>query len=121
MFISLDENEIIFSYPFVSETQFTSAPHAISSKPENLKLNKDNLLMGMDRIRFKALGTKQILLATDAVSCWLLVDDLEIRSARLKRLLACKNPEDFKRLVVDERANKNMHVDDSTIVRLRCN
>ena len=76
--------------------------------------------MGMDRIRFRARGTKQILLATDAVSCWLLADDQEIRAARLVQLLNCKTPIEFQQLVLEERTNKNMHVDDSTVVLLRC-
>ncbi len=116
----IDGNEITFSYPYVSETQFTSAPMAVSSRLDNLKMNKDNLLMGLDRIRFRALGIKQILLATDAVSCWLLADDKEIRATRLAQLLNCKTPDEFKQLVLEERTNKNMHVDDSTVVLLRC-
>jgi hypothetical protein len=87
---------------------------------DNFKMNKDNLHMGMDRLRFRAIGTKQILLATDAVSCWLLADDQEIREARLVQLLNCKTPVEFQQLVLEERANKNMHVDDSTVVLLRC-
>ena len=116
----LDGEEIAFSYPYVSETQFTSAPLAMSSRPDNLKMNKDNLHMGMDRLRFRAIGAKQILLATDAVSCWLLADDKEIRTGRLKQLLSCKTPLEFQELVLGERASKNMHVDDSTVVLLRC-
>ena len=116
----IDDKEITFSYPYVSETQFTSAPLAVSSRPDNLKMNKDNLLMGMDRLRFRALGTKQILLATDAVSCWLLADNQQIRAGRLAQLLNCKNPFEFQQLVVEERTNKNMHIDDSTVVLLRC-
>ena len=116
----IDDKEITFSYPYVSETQFTSAPLAVSSRPDNLKMNKDNLLMGMDRLRFRASGTKQILLATDAVSCWLLADNQQIRAGRLAQLLNCKTPLEFQQLVVEERTNKNMHVDDSTVVLLRC-
>ena len=116
----IDDKEITFSYPYVSETQFTSAPLAVSSRPDNLKMNKDNLLMGMDRLRFRALGTKQILLATDAVSCWLLADNQQIRAGRLAQLLNCKTPFEFQQLVVEERTNKNMHIDDSTVVLLRC-
>jgi hypothetical protein len=70
--------------------------------------------------RNKAVGTKQILLATDAVSCWLLADDQAIRATRLGQLLNCKTPVEFQQLVLEERANKNMHVDDSTVVLLRC-
>jgi len=116
----IDGEEIIFSYPYVSETQFTSAPMALSSRIDNMKMNKDNLHMGMDRIRFRAVGTKQVLLATDAVSCWLLADDKEIRAIRLGQLLNCRTPGEFKKLVLTERASKNMHVDDSTVVLLRC-
>ena len=83
-------------------------------------MNKDNLHMGMDRLRFRAIGIKQILLATDAVSCWLLADDKVIRARRIAKLLNCKTPHDFQSLVVEERAIKNMHVDDSTVVLLRC-
>jgi len=114
----ISNNEVRFSYPYIQESQFTSAPNALSSNPIDLRKNRENLLSGLDRIRYKSLETNQVLLATDAVSAWLLNEDTEVRSARLKSLLQCSHLDEFKSLVERERATHAMKIDDSTVVIL---
>lgn len=114
----LSNDEIRFSYPYVQESQFTSAPNALSSNPIDLRRNRENLLSGLDRIRYKSLEISHVILATDAVSAWLLNEDDEIRSARRNSLLSCSNLDEFKSLVELERANHSMKIDDSTVVVL---
>jgi len=114
----LSDNDIRFSYPYVQESQFTSAPNALSSNPLDLRKNRENLLLGLDRIRYKSLETSHVILATDAVSAWLLNPDKEIKSARLNTLLSCSSLVEFKDLIEQERASHSMKIDDSTVVIL---
>lgn len=107
-----------FSYPYVFESQFTSAPTALSSNLIDKRQNIENLLTGMSRIQFKALETSHILLATDAISAWLLNQDEELRIERLRELMSCSTVNDFKDLVIKERATHAMKIDDSTVVLL---
>ncbi len=76
------------------------------------------MLSGLDRIRYKSLEISHVILATDAVSAWLLNEDDEIRKARRNSLLSCSNLDEFKSLVELERANHSMKIDDSTVVVL---
>lgn len=117
-FFLLSDNEIRFSYPYVQESQFTSAPNALSSNPLDLRKNRESLLLGLNRIRYKSLNTSRVILATDAISAWLLNEDFQLRHARLKSLLQCSNLEDFKTLVLQEREIHAMKIDDSTVVIL---
>lgn len=114
----ISNNEIRFSYPYVQESQFTSAPNALSSNPVDLRRNRENLLLGLDRIRYRSLETSHVILATDAVSAWLLNEDNYVRGARLKSLLQCSTLVDFKSLVEQERTTHAMKIDDSTVVIL---
>jgi len=114
----ISNNEVRYSYPYIRESQFTSAPNALSSNPLDLRKNRENLLSGLDRIRYKSFETSHVLLATDAISAWILTEDTEVRSARLKSLLQCSHLDEFKSLVERERATHAMKIDDSTVVIL---
>jgi hypothetical protein len=114
----ISNDEIRFSYPYVKESQFTSAPNALSSNPLDLRRNRENLLLGLDRIRYRSMETRHVILATDAVSAWLLNEDNNLRSARLKSILRCSSLFDFKSLIVQERKTHAMKMDDSTLVIL---
>lgn len=108
------------SYPFQSESQFTSAPTALSSREDFGRQNKDSLRSGRRKCTFvDAKGRRMVLLATDAVSCWLLSDDCLTHLHRLRQLLSCETSNDFRQLVIDERKTNAMKVDDSTIILLR--
>jgi hypothetical protein len=112
----ISDDSIHFSYPFIEESQFTSAPKALSSNPLDNRRNRENLLEGMGQIRYKDFNTKHVLLATDAISAWLLIDDVEERKIRLEKLMSCKTSQNFKELVVAERASRAMKIDDCTAV-----
>jgi len=115
----LSEYQICFSYPYITENQFTSAPNALSSNPIDLRKNREQLLMGLGRINYKSLKTSHVMLATDAISAWLLNDNNDVRIARLKTLLQCSGRVDFRSLVEQERASHAMKIDDSTVVILK--
>ena len=117
----IDSRGLRASYPFQSESEFTSIPLALSSRPTALEQNHELLrnCMNTESTLVRAKGTKHLLLATDAVSCWLLSDDMSIRHNRLEALFSCKTSEDFHELVLRERASSAMKIDDSTIILLR--
>lgn len=107
------------SYPFQSESQFTSAPTALSSREDFGRQNRDSLHSGRRKCPFvDAKGGRMVLLATDAVSCWLLSDDILLHLQRLHQLLSCKTSNEFRQLVIEERKTNAMKIDDSTIVLL---
>jgi hypothetical protein len=114
----ISNNKILFSYPYVRESQFTSAPNALSSNPIDLRGNRENLLLGLDRIRYRSMETSHVILATDAISAWLLNEDNDLRGARLNSLFECSTLSKFKSLVEQERATHTMKIDDSTVVIL---
>ena len=70
------------------------------------------------RVNLERSNVNRVLLATDAISCWLLVDDAELQQDRIHRILACQTLEDFKELVSSERLAGALKVDDSTIAVL---
>lgn len=117
----LDSRGVKSSLPFQSETQFSSAPLALSSRPKALEQNYALLQSGkkLSGTFSKAIGERFILLATDAVSCWLLSDDLSTHLQRLNRLISCKSPAEFREMVLREREDGAMKIDDSTIILLR--
>lgn len=115
----LDSSGIRASYPFKSETEFSSVPKALSSHPNAANSCVDLLSDGRKRFEFLfSEGEKRILLATDAVSSWLLVDDMSCRTDRLRQILQCATRHDFHDLVRRERSCGAMKVDDSTVLLL---
>jgi hypothetical protein len=117
----IDNRGVRWSYPFQSEVEFSSIPVALSSRPTALEQNYELIRKGTKPpgTFLKAIGTRHLLLATDAVSCWLLADDMSTHLTRLFMLFACKTSEDFHELVLRERASSAMKIDDSTIILLR--
>ena len=116
----VDSRGVKASHPFQSESQFTSAPMAISSRPTALRQNSELISRGKTSATFaKAIGVRHLLLATDAVSCWLLSDNMLSYFMRLHMLFSCRTSKEFHELVIRERASGEMKIDDSTIILLR--
>lgn len=116
----IDSRGLKASYPFQSESQFSSAPTALSSRENSSKHNVDLLHSGRRKSAFvNAIGERKLLLATDAISCWLLSDNILLHLQRLHQLLSCETSVDFQQLVIQERKTNAMKIDDSTIILLR--
>jgi hypothetical protein len=107
---------VIRSLPFTLETQFTSVPNALSSSPQDAILNSRALDESIWRINLMPNEVDEVVLATDAVSAWLLGDD---HAQRWETLRQVTNDEEFSALVQAERSAGRMKVDDSTFVRLQ--
>ena len=103
-------DRIVASVPFSSAAQFTSTPTLLASDDvvnEPSPATSTPLLLRPDQL---------VVLATDAVACWLLDDDQDARSTRLRRLLDVRDPEGWSALVTAERATRAMKVDDATCI-----
>jgi hypothetical protein len=112
----LEGTRIVRSTPFTEEAQFSSAPLALASAAALTQANEHAMSESLWRLAIAPGAISEVLLATDAVSAWLLGED---REARMGQLLAVSNTEEFRELVHAERAAGRLKADDSTIVRLR--
>ncbi len=115
--ILLARTRIIKSIPYDSERQFSSALSALwtgsVTGPDGLKV-----CTGSAKILKQVFGLDMVILATDAVACWMLCDDPRERRQRTRRIRECRAPSDFHELVVSERTHHRMKIDDSTVVIL---
>jgi hypothetical protein len=111
----INESRIVRSVPFTEEAQFSSAPFALASAQVDSDNNAQVMAESEWRIAIPESTIDQVLLATDAVSAWLLSDD---QDERLAKLLSCSSDEEFSSLVHEERTNGRMKTDDSTVIRL---
>jgi serine/threonine protein phosphatase PrpC len=114
----LAEDDIVWSHPFDSDEQFTSAPEAIGTHPDHAAADAEALLRAQTLIDPGSLDATLLLLATDALSAWLLPPDLDDRRRRVRELLQCLAKGDFETLVASERRSGALKVDDCTVVVL---
>jgi hypothetical protein len=110
---------VVSSHPLDSADQFTSAPQALSSDPADSEANREALEQGRLTVPWASSDFSHVLLATDAIAGWLLVDDPSARSTRLSALLAANDDRSFGALVETERAAGRLKRDDSTVVVLK--
>jgi hypothetical protein len=114
----LEDTEIIACDPYVSQGEFFASPQALSTRSqdnhavtgEGVDITGDKYLISPD-----VLAGKQLLLATDALSQWLMVPKPQ---GRLTRLLAALKKGDLKTLVTQERATGELKTDDTTALLL---
>ena len=115
----LRKDQIVWSYPLDHEDQFTSAPQALSTRMDLAAEDSEaevnsHVLIDPSRVEASAL-----LLATDAISAWLLASDPKCRTSRLTKLAGCRTQAEFVALVAFERAAGHLKVDDCTVVGFR--
>lgn len=109
----LEGSQIVGCAPYVSNGEFFASPQAISTRVENdtdTALNINTFILGPE-----TLPTKQLLLATDALSQWLLVTNPR---ERVSRLLEALINGDLVTLVTEERSTGAMKTDDTTALLL---
>ena len=111
----LKDGQMVHSLPFTQESQFTSVPMALSSSLQHALANERLLDEAIFRIALDRDQADEVVLATDALSAWLLGDDQPHRWELLRQVTS---DEEFTSLVHAERSAERMKVDDSTFVRL---
>lgn len=117
----LRDGVIIQARPFTSATEFSSAPDALASHHDLCDAGIESLQSGTQELEIPYVRPNEsthVVLATDAVAAWLLVDEAAARAERVRALLACGEDRDWGDLVRRERASGSMKVDDSTVVIL---
>lgn len=114
----LEGAEIIACAPYVSQAEFFASPQALSTRAQD-KLSESDArteIVGDNYvISFGVLTGRQLLLATDALSQWLMVNKPQ---ERLERLLAALGEGNLDALVASERASRQLKTDDTTALLL---
>ena len=117
LFVTLD-GQVRDAYPYQRAEQFNNAPLALCSDPATLGRQQELVLRGARSFSLSRGPIPTIVLATDALGAWLLTEDAELASERMRRLLALESPCDFHDLVMGERDAKAMRLDDATVIVL---
>lgn len=112
----LNRDEITESFPFATAEEFGSTPLALGSDAASLGPCVDVLRRSTWFLPVDTSVVTDILLVTDAVAAWLLVDDTAARVDRVRALRYIDTPEQWRDLVHAERAGRRMKTDDSTAI-----
>ena len=112
----LNEDNIIESFPYLTEEEFGSTPLALSSDAITLGIWMDVLRRSTWLLSVDTSLVTHVMLVTDAIGAWLLVDDPAPRAARVRALRDIAAPEQWRDLVHKERAGRRMKTDDSTVI-----
>lgn len=113
----ISKGRILRAYPFNDAESFSSAPEALGSAPD--LLDSGQRLLDDCSWDIALTGTEDtVLLVTDAVAAWLLIDDEALRSGRVQQVLSCRTEIDWVDLVASQRSLGEMKTDDSTTVIL---
>jgi len=112
----LNEDNIIESFPYSTEEEFGSTPLALSSDATTLGIWMDVLRRSTWLLSVDTSLVTHVMLVTDAIGAWLLVDDPAARTARVRALRDIAAPEQWRDLVHEERAGRRMKTDDSTVI-----
>lgn len=114
----LEGTEIIACDPYVSHGEFFASPQALSTRTQdNLTApSADAEIIGDQFLISPAdVAGRQLLLATDALSQWLMITNPQ---GRLARLLIALEEDDLVALVTKERASGELKTDDTTALLL---
>lgn len=109
----LDGDRIIGTAPYTSQGEFFASPRALSTRRQdrNTVFQQESTFI----LPAEIVAGKQLLLATDALSQWLLIAQPQ---ERLQRLIDALNSNELEELVRHERASGDMKTDDTTALLL---
>lgn len=115
----LKNDEIRSAYPFSLPGDYTSVPDALPSRDDLLTAGLELWKSGTWIIPLEPASIDCVILATDAVAVWLLVENMEERTLRIHQARQCADNDEWAELVLAERAAGKIKSDDSTMVVLR--
>ncbi len=110
----LNQYEITQSYPYSTAEEFGSTPLALASDAASLERCVDVLRRSTWLLPVDTSVVTHVLLVTDAVAAWLLIDDPAARIDRVRALRDIDTPKRWRDLVHAERVGRRMKTDDST-------
>lgn len=109
------DNVVVDAYPYSNAYEYSSVPEALSSSLELLPRNLELIKECTWTVPVSSEKVDTIVLATDAVAAWLLHEDLNTRSERIRDATTCEDNEQWRECVEKARQTGEMKVDDSTI------
>lgn len=110
----IEGTRITGAAPYVSSEEFFASPQAISTRTQDdidTALNTNTFTLSAE-----SLTGKQLLLATDALSQWLMIMHPQ---ERVSKLLHALNTDELSGLVAKERSTGAMKTDDTTALLLK--
>ena len=113
--VLLIAEDIVTSFPYNNVVEFNSAPIALGTQPEQQGAYL-NLIQENTGIIPVAPNIRHIILATDAISAWLL--EPGHGRERVRKVLSVTSANDFRDIVHAERSAGNLKTDDSTVLIL---
>jgi len=111
--VHVREGAMLDSFPFRHAEQFDARPQLLSTLAAANDFVGQPDFITNSSITWSVRPGDQILLVTDAVGHWLLACE-----EALTTLGIVSTDEDFERLVADRRLDKEMRLDDSTVLRI---
>jgi len=112
----LNRDEITDSFPYATAEEFGSTPLALASDAASLRLCVDVLRSSTWLLPVDTSVVTEVLLVTDAVAAWLLIEDPVARTDRVHALRNIDTADQWRDLVHTERASRRMKTDDSTAI-----
>lgn len=126
------EGAVVSSFPYTTAAEFAARPHLLSTRAALNRLGGIDVATALRSLcreeptgplhrNWKLAGLREgrVLCMTDALGAWLLHG--EKTPERLRTLLGIQREEELRDLVVEERKNRRMRTDDSTLVVLGWN
>ena len=114
-FLLLD-GHLTTTFPITAIEKFDQSPDLISTNmAENSYINDNILELSQKTITLTDCTEAILVIATDALAHWI----MDSSDNRIKELLGIKNLSTFTQLVFQERENKSLKIDDTTLIAIR--
>ena len=104
---------ILASFPFTQPEEFDARPRLLSTLTTANAFVGEQAFCTDNSITWDVQAGDAILLVTDAVGHWLLSHPEE-----LPKLMGVSMAEEFTQLVIEQRQDRRMRLDDSTVLRI---
>lgn len=106
------------SFPYSCEEEFFQKPLLISSKPYHNNFINDQNFFNTHTKLWKILPGSTILLMTDALALWTIQHK---NNHAFSKLLAIQSNHEFSDFILQQRLNKKINTDDTTLIKITFN
>lgn len=117
-----DHTKLLYSNPYSSEEEFSQPPTCLGTRLDLRDANIDLFEESFFKLDLKNFYARYIILATDALSLWLIEGNNQEVNSNLQQLLNIsydtKSKELFKNMILEERYKNKLKTDDSTVIVL---
>lgn len=115
--VLLNNNQVVETFPYKTSTEFNQHPELVSTIFYNNSFILEDNFFEKHRVTWSIKENTVILLMTDALGAWS-IRKAEENTEVWTTLSNVKNLKDLQEIVLRERQEKSMKVDDSTLIIL---